>query len=345
MANFRFQILSVLVLVTLIASACPLSLPLAIFAPTSTPTPTFTATFTLTPTVTPTPTSTPTPTETPTPTASPTPTPVARRVLIVSIDGLRPEEIALVQMHTLGSLMTTGAFTVSAQTVFPSITMPAHVSMLTGMCPSKHRVTSNQFDGYAIGPSLFSLAHAAGLKTDMVASRRFLQQVTDPSDLDSFTFIDDSDTAIARYVAENFPIDFGVLFVYFHDNDKMGHSSGWLSEEQLSSLVQTDQALDILLQALDISGLRSETLIFVTADHGGHDSTHGSTSPEDMTIPWVIAGPGVHHMGLTEPVSITDTAATAAWSLGLQLPAEWDGIPIYEAFGLPYQARPTPRCQ
>jgi hypothetical protein len=35
----------------------------------------------------------------------------------------------------------------------------------------------------------------------------------------------------------------------------------------------------------------------------------------------------------------------AAWSLGLQLPAEWDGIPVYEAFGLPYQARPTPRCQ
>ena len=331
MANFRFHILSGLVLGTLIASACPLSLPLAIFAPTSAPIPTFTATFTLTPTATPTPT--------------PTPTPVARRVLIVSIDGLRPEEIALVQMHALGNLMTTGAFTVSAQAVFPSVTMPAHVSMLTGMYPSKHGVTSNQFDGYAIGPSLFSLAHAAGLKTDMVASRRFLQQVTDPSDLDGFTFIDDSDTAIARYVAENFPIDFGVLFVYFHDNDKMGHSSGWPSEEQLSSLEQTDQALDILLQALDISGLRSETLIFVTADHGGHDSTHGSASPEGMPIPWVMAGPGVHHMGLTGPVSITDTAATAAWSLGPPLPVEWDGIPVYEAFGLPYQARPTPHCQ
>jgi arylsulfatase A-like enzyme len=112
----------------------------------------------------------------------------------------------------------------------------------------------------------------------------------------------------------------------------------------LAALEQTDRALGILLQALDASGLRSETLILVTADHGGHGGAHGSASPEDMTIPWLISGAGVHPMGLTEPVSITDTAATAAWALGLPLPPEWDGIPVYEAFGLPYLTRPAPRC-
>ena len=29
-----------------------------------------------------------------------------------------------------------------------------------------------------------------------------------------------------------------------------------------------------------------------------------------------------------------DTAATAAFALGLPVPPEWDGVPVYEAFGL-----------
>jgi hypothetical protein len=32
-----------------------------------------------------------------------------------------------------------------------------------------------------------------------------------------------------------------------------------------------------------------------------------------------------------------DTAATAAFALGLERPAEWDGVPVFEAFGLPVE--------
>jgi hypothetical protein len=32
-----------------------------------------------------------------------------------------------------------------------------------------------------------------------------------------------------------------------------------------------------------------------------------------------------------------DTAATAAFALGLPIPADWDGVPVYEAFGLPVE--------
>ena len=31
-------------------------------------------------------------------------------------------------------------------------------------------------------------------------------------------------------------------------------------------------------------------LLWFTADHGGHDRTHGTDSPEDMTIPFIIKG-------------------------------------------------------
>jgi arylsulfatase A-like enzyme len=115
----------------------------------------------------------------------------------------------------------------------------------------------------------------------------------------------------------------------------MGHSYGWLSSQYLSVLFRADEAIGRLLVELDARNLRRETLIIITADHGGHDTTHGSSMPEDMTIPWIASGPGIQPKQLTTTVHTMDTAATAAFVLGLDIPTEWDGVPVYEAFGLP----------
>jgi arylsulfatase A-like enzyme len=125
----------------------------------------------------------------------------------------------------------------------------------------------------------------------------------------------------------------------------MGDTYGWPSWQYYDVLRQADGALARILQALDDRGLRSETLVIVTADHGGHGLGHyDATDPLNLTIPWVISGPGVVAGELHVPVSTTDTAATAAWALGFPLPPEWDGIPVYEAFGQGSPERPEPRC-
>jgi predicted AlkP superfamily pyrophosphatase or phosphodiesterase len=67
----------------------------------------------------------------------------ARRVVIVSIDGLRPDAIALAHMPNLSTLMQSSAFSLGAHTVFPGVTLVAHTSMLSGLCPSKHGVDWN----------------------------------------------------------------------------------------------------------------------------------------------------------------------------------------------------------
>ena len=100
-----------------------------------------------------------------------------------------------------------------------------------------------------------------------------------------------------------------------------------------------------ILKTLKNLGLYESTLIIVTADHGGHDTTHGTEMLEDMTIPWIISGLGIQNIQLTTQVHTTDTAATAAFALGLPLPAEWDGVPVYEAFNLPAAARNFPVCR
>ena len=316
-------------------------LPSETLAATSTPSPvptlTTTATFT----------STPTETATQPPTPTPTFAPPARRVIILSIDGLRPDAILPAPMPNLTALMLGGAFSLGAQTVYPSVTLVSHSSMLTGLCPAKHGVDWNDYipsRGYAQGTDLFDLAHASGLRTYIYAGKEKLQQVTEPASLDKFVYVNDRDLVVAERLIAEFPQDFGVLFIHFPLVDGMGHEYGWLSPEQLSVIRRADEALGLILAELDARNLRSETLIIISADHGGHGTSHGGSSPEDMTIPWIASGPGIVAKTLTTAVHTIDTAATAAFALGLPLPTEWDGVPVYEAFGLPVE-RQSVQCE
>ena len=336
-----------LVFSLLILLACQLPISPASLLPTSTLTATSTSTLTPTPSQTATAMLTATLTDMPSPTLTPTFAPPARRIVILSIDGLRPDAISLAPMPNLMALMQSGAFSLSAQTVFPSVTLVSHSSMLSGLCPSKHGVYWNDYLpelGYAQGTDLFDLAHAAGLRTSMYVGKEKLRQITEPSSLDHFVFVNDRDTVLMERLLAEFPQDFGVLFIHFAITDGMGHVYGWLSPEQLSVIRRADEALGLLLTELNTRNLRSETLIIISADHGGHNTTHGSRLPEDMTIPWVAAGPGIQPKTLTSLVHTMDTAATAAFALGLPIPGEWDGVPVYEAFGLPVE-RQSVQCQ
>jgi arylsulfatase A-like enzyme len=280
-------------------------------------------------------------------TSTPTPERAIQRVIILSVDGLRPDAIELAPMPNLLELMKTSAYSLTAQTVHPSATLPAHSSMLTGLCPSKHGVDWNDYipeNGIAQGIDLFDLTHAAGMQNMMYVGKEKLQQVTDASNIDRFVFINDRDKVVMQTLLADFPQDFGMLFIHFATTDDMGDIYGWLSPEQFSVIFRADEAIGDLLAALDAYGLRDETLLIVTADHGGHDTTHGSSMPEDMTIPWIVSGPGIQAGKLTTPIYTMDTAATAAYALGFPIPADWDGIPVLEAFGLPQEISPRVGC-
>ena len=139
-------------------------------------------------------------------------------------------------MPVLQSLMQTGAYSLSAQTINPSTTLPSHASMLSGLCPSAHGVTWDTYEpenGYAAGEDLFDLAHAAGLRTVMVVGKEKLRQVTEPSSLDVFQWVNDPDIVVGKRAAALIPKGFGVLFIHFPDADLSGHSYGWLSLDQL----------------------------------------------------------------------------------------------------------------
>jgi arylsulfatase A-like enzyme len=116
-------------------------------------------------------------------------------------------------MPALRSLMETSAYTMTAKTSYPSATLPAHSSMLGGTCPAKHKALWNDYLpwlGYARGTDLFDLAHEAGLKTVMFVGKEKLRQVTEPTSLDVYRFINDRDLVIVESSSRT-SVDFGLM--------------------------------------------------------------------------------------------------------------------------------------
>ena len=102
-----------------------------------------------------------------------------------------------------------------------------------------------------------------------------------------------------------------------------------MSASQLAVISSTDSLIGEIVAELEREDYLDHTLIIITADHGGSGSRHGSDSPEDVTIHWLAAGPGVPAGStLQREVRIYDTAATALHALNLPIPPAWDGQSI-----------------
>jgi predicted AlkP superfamily pyrophosphatase or phosphodiesterase len=265
--------------------------------------------------------------------------PRASRVFIVSFDGGKPAVIADSEMPVLKRLAAEGACTWEAHTVVPSITLLSHASMISGVGPAKHKITWNDWQpekGLIPVPTIFSLAHPHGFTTAIFAGKPKFKHLNLPGSLDEFVLPLPKANAkdVAAAFAARLPLlNVDLCLIHFADPDSAGHKYGWGSPEQKQAFADSDAALKIVMDALKAAGIAENSVVILTADHGGHDKTHGSDSPEDVNIPWIAWGKGVKKdFKLTQPVSTCDTAATALWLLGLPIPAEFDGKPVTEAF-------------
>jgi predicted AlkP superfamily pyrophosphatase or phosphodiesterase len=276
------------------------------------------------------------------PVPSPAPSPATPRVVIFSIDGLRPD--ALVHAApTLSELAATGARTWQAQTILPSTTLPSHASMLSGYAPSAHGITWDDFrpERGTIGvPTVFSAAHAAGLRTVLVAGKEKFRHLDVPGAVQRFDLCGGDDQEVAARAISEAYAGFDLMFVHLPQTDLTGHWKGWMSAAYLDAVAEADRAIGRVLEALPPG-----TTVIVTADHGGHDWTHGSNMPADTTIPWIVNGPRVRPRTLTTRVQTMDTAATAAWILGLSLSPGATGKPVAEAFDVAAAAAPRPAAR
>ncbi len=274
--------------------------------------------------------------------------PRAQHVFIISFDQGNPDLIQTTDLPIFNGMVSEAAHTWSAYTIIPSITLPAHTSMLTGVGPQAHQVLWNGYapeKGLVTVPTIFSLAKQRGLVTAMFVGKEKFKHLNVPGSLDVFLWPQPEDNAIA--VANAFADQVGKLkpnlcFLHFRDPDSSGHKYGAYSPEKIQALKDCDGALQIIKAAITAAGLLDNSVIILTADHGSHNiknaegktvGTHGSADSVDVKIPWVVWGKGVKkHFTITTPVVQYDTAATALWLLGIPLPESFWGRPVTSAF-------------
>ena len=254
----------------------------------------------------------------------------------IMIDGLRPEPLIDYRFKILAALRARSSWTLRASSVMPTKTMPCHMTIFHSVPPSRHGVITNTWVSMENPvPGLVDVAHAAGLRCGFFYNWEKLRNISQPGSLDFSYFKDNVYTdpdgerilveEALRYIASDDP---NFVFVYFGTLDTAGENYGWLTDEYYMQLERVDSTLGKLLD-----GLPGDAFVLLQADHGGHDREHGTDLPEDMTIPWMVAGPGIRRdYEIQSPVTLLETAPTLARILAIEPHPEWEGHCVEEIF-------------
>lgn len=270
-----------------------------------------------------------------------------KRVVIISVDGMRPDLMLRADTPNMHQLFENGSYSFWARTTEVSITLPSHVSMLTGVPPEKHGITWNgdeHNDASPKWPNILDLAHKAGYKTALVSGKSKFAVLANRGGVDFVAIPKAGSRSDDMSVAENAVAIIrdkkpDAMMIHFGDNDKVGHAIGWGTKEEIAALGTADKAIGEVLKVLRETGAINDTLIILSADHGGAGKTHGKDDPRSRHIPWIASGPKIRQgLDLTTDknlvINTEDTFATAAYVLGLKPELPVDGKPVMRVFAL-----------
>lgn len=251
-----------------------------------------------------------------------------KKVILISIDGMRPDGLFASGNPYREELERIAAYTYRGRSVTPSVTLPCHFSMAHSVTPMRHGILTNTYvpevrpvDG------IFEKVKQAGGVSAMFYGWEPLRDIARPGSLKLATYVnaymvESSDTALTdaalSVIAEHKP-DFAFLYMVETD-EKGGHDNGWMSAEYLRRI---SVAIDNVQRVVEAFG--EEYSIILMADHGGHDRTHGTALPEDMTVPFFFIGEDFTPGELAGEVSLLDIAPTIAAVLGISPDPAWEG--------------------
>lgn len=267
-----------------------------------------------------------------------TPATKTKKVLVIGIDGLRPDALDKADTPHLDALRAEGVYSARGQATDTTWSGSGWSTILHGVWRDKHGVVDNTFAGakYAQWPDFFTRLEqkAPALVTERIASWSKMQ-TTMPTGADKATNSSgDADTVQKAVAALGGNPD--VLFVYFYDVDAAGHASGFHphSIPYVKQIEEVDGQIGTILAALQArpTYAQEDWLVVVTSDHGGAWDGHGKDRPEDRTIPMIVSGPSVQGQGgeiHPDPAQV-DVAPTVFAHLGIPVDPAWgfDGKPL-----------------
>ena len=293
-----------------------------------------------------------------------TPAPAPRlNVLLITIDTLRADRVGRGLTPNIDRLAARGASFPNVRASVP-LTLPSHVSLMTGTIPPVHGVRENGVVFDRKRPTLARIFKDAGYRTGAfvgayVLNRRFGLN-------EGFDVYDDSvrrDAARAEMLEAERPgaevVDAALkwldgsapFFAWVHMYDP--HAPYAPPAEFLQKaggnaydgeVAYADAQVGRLLAALDQGGLTGSTLVVVTSDHGESLGEHGEQThgmlvyDSAIRVPLVVAAPAIVPWAVDRPMSLVEVAPGILSAVGL--PAAPGGC----TSGLVHRAGdPTPR--
>jgi predicted AlkP superfamily pyrophosphatase or phosphodiesterase len=269
----------------------------------------------------------------------------AKHVILIGFDGLGSYAIPQANMPNLEKLMQSGSHSLEARTVLPSSSAVNWASMLMAAGPTAHGFTEwgsktpeippYEVTKYGLFPSIFSVIrdqHPAA-KTAAIYSWEGIGYLIEKDAIDVVYHGETEELCVAKAIEVIKEGETTFMFLHLSEPDGVGHNIGHDTPEYYKELETLDAKIGRLIEAISAAGAIDETIILLSADHGGVNKGHGGKSLEEIYIPWVISGPGVkiNHQ-LTDLIMTYDTAATIAWILGMDPPKSWRGKPVEDSF-------------
>ena len=269
-----------------------------------------------------------------------------RRVVLIVMDGLRPDAIPRFELRSCQRLGRRGASTSLGRTVAPSLTATCMASLLTGAAPERHGLQGGRFHiprptgeihplpRVLAAHSLSSSAFLARVPMLMVG---IANRIGSHLGFSRTRFEGHGALDIARAACRELAQPWrGLMVMHWPDADRAGHAAGWMSDPYAEAARTMDVALGQVMDVLDLDD--PETMLVVMADHGGGGAVpdhHDSAHPLDRTIPLLLAGGQVRPGEIPQGASLLDVPATILWAMGIPVPASYAGTPLSAVFRAP----------
>jgi predicted AlkP superfamily pyrophosphatase or phosphodiesterase len=267
----------------------------------------------------------------------------ADHVFVIAFDGWGSYCMDSVSMPNTRSLMEAGTYTFYKRTVLPSDSAPNWASMFAG-APNEFHGWSNNGSGpdvqpvylnkNGVFPTIFSILREQDPEAEIGCIFEWggIRPLIDEN-AHNYCVKEKQEnlTPLAvEYIKTKKP-DF--LTVIYDDPDHVGHADGHDTPAYYAKMEQLDSWLGEIIAAIKEAGIYDDSIIVVTSDHGGINTSHGGRSLMEMDTPFIVAGKNIRKAGdLNQYMMQYDTAHTLAEMFGLEIPEVWRGKSLSQIF-------------
>lgn len=253
--------------------------------------------------------------------------PTAKRIVLISLDGICVDGYLKAKTPNLDALMAEGSLSLDTRVVMPSVTLPNWTSHLCGSGPEQHGVVDNSWeiskfvlpaietDSKGYYPSVFKVLKEALPQAKTAFYYNWInlfypynkQYLDEVSYLEEDAYVPNYEKALS-FLMENRKNP-TLVFLYSVHTDHAGHKHKWMSPEYIQSIEEADVEIGKFLEKMKQERLYKDTHFMFLTDHGGIEYGHGGVSTNEMIVPWGITGPGIKKgFKITEANNTVNTA-------------------------------------